>query len=148
MAQTTCNRNSSEICDYQNIANRKIEFITAGLQPFIYKNMIQNISSENALKIAEYILAMKTETNISDAYRSCIIRNLSLLSRFYKNKPFTHMRREDILSYLDNHRKPDALDPLHQWIGTYNLKRTILIRFFKWFQKKERQKSAVSTLFL
>ena len=23
-------------------------------------------------------------------------------------------------------------DPLHKWIGTYNLKRTILLRFFKW----------------
>jgi integrase/recombinase XerD len=43
------------------------------------------------------------------------------------------MTRDEILVYLDSIRKPDMLDPLHKWIGTYNLRRTILLRFFKWF---------------
>jgi len=94
--------------------------------------LTQNISSENALNIAEYILAMKTETNLSDMYITTIIQTLSILSRFSRNKSFTHMTRDEILVYLDSIRKPDMLDPLHKWIGTYNLKRIIFLRFFKW----------------
>src|SRR5215831_18357130 len=42
------------------------------------------------------------------------------------------MTRNNILFYLDKCRKPEDEDPLHKWIGSYNLKRIILIRFFKW----------------
>ncbi len=42
------------------------------------------------------------------------------------------MGREEVLHYLDSSRKLDTSDPLHKWIGTYNLGRTIPIRFFKW----------------
>ena len=66
---TTHNQRPSEICDYTRIANRKIDFATAALLPFIYKDLTQNVSSENAVNIAEYILVMKTETNLSDTYR-------------------------------------------------------------------------------
>jgi hypothetical protein len=117
---------------YDKIANGKIDFATAGLLPFIYKDLTQNVSSENALNIAEYILVMKTETNLSDMYRTAIIQTLSILSRFSRNKSFTNMTRDEILVYLDSIRKPDMLDPLHKWIGTYNLKRIIFLRFFKW----------------
>lgn len=127
----TYNQNS-KTCDYKKIANGKIDFATAGLLPFIYKDLTQNVSPENALKIAEYILAMKTESNLSDAYRSTTIQTLSILSRFTKNKSFLDMTREEVLFYLDNIRKPKMLDPLHKWIGTYNLKRTMLLKFFKW----------------
>ena len=127
------NQKPSKACDYEKIANGKIDFATAGLLPFIYRDLTQNVSPENALDIAEYILAMKTETNLSDAYRTAIILTLSLLSRFSKNKSFAHMTRDEILFYLDSIRKPDMLDPLHKWIGTYNLKRIIMLRFFKWF---------------
>ena len=34
--------------------------------------------------------------------------------------------------YLDECRKPENEDPLHKWIGSYNIKRIVLIRFFKW----------------
>jgi len=42
------------------------------------------------------------------------------------------MTRDDILFYLDKCRKPENEDPLHKWISSYNLKRIILMRFFKW----------------
>jgi integrase len=42
------------------------------------------------------------------------------------------MSREDVLCYLDRCRKPENEDPLHKWIGSYNTKRIILSRFFKW----------------
>src|SRR5437899_10976649 len=42
------------------------------------------------------------------------------------------MTREDILLYLDKCRKLENEDPLHKWIGTYNSRRVVLFRFFKW----------------
>jgi hypothetical protein len=44
------------------------------------------------------------------------------------------MTRDDVLSYLDNNRKLENDDPLHKWIGSYNVKRMTLFRFFKWLQ--------------
>jgi integrase/recombinase XerD len=42
------------------------------------------------------------------------------------------MRQDDILLYLDSCRKSENDDLLHKWIGTYNSRRAILFRFFKW----------------
>src|SRR5215467_6790507 len=126
ISKGTYNQGPSKPSDYDKIANGKIDFATAGLFPSIYSGLTQNISPVNALNIAEYILVMKTETNLSDAYRSMIIQTISLLSsKFSKNRSFTHMTRDEIVSFF---RKPDMLDPLHKWIGTYNLKRTILLQ--------------------
>jgi integrase/recombinase XerD len=36
------------------------------------------------------------------------------------------------LEFLDHLRKPEASDPLHKWIGTYNIYRMHIVRFFKW----------------
>jgi hypothetical protein len=130
MAQTTATYNQNKSCDYQKIANRKIDLATAGLHPHIYKDVTENISSENSLNIDEYILAMKTESNVSDGHRANIIKTLSLFSRFVKNKPFIHMKR-DVLNYLESSRKPDTSDPLHKWIGTYNLRRSYRYYFFQ-----------------
>jgi hypothetical protein len=88
ISKGTYNQRSSKPFAYDKIANGKIDFATAGLFPSIYRGLTQNISPENALNIAEYILAMKTETNLSDAYRSTIIETLSLLSRFRENSTY------------------------------------------------------------
>lgn len=146
-APATYDQKCSNTCNYEDITNRKIEFATAGLHPFIYKDLIHRVSSRNAVEIAGYIIAMKTETNLSDAYRKTTIQTLSLLSRFIKNKPFVRMTKEDVLLYLDSLRKSDIVDPLHKWIGTY-LKRMILLRFFKWLHypnedPKNRKRPAV-----
>lgn len=62
-----------------------------------------------------------------------LIKILSKLSVFTGNKPFSSMTRgTDVLSFLDSIRKPEGVDPMHKWIGTYNLYNTILTRFFKW----------------
>jgi integrase/recombinase XerD len=39
----------------------------------------------------------------------------------------------DIIKFLDSLRKPEVVDPMHKWIGSYNLYVAILKRFFKWF---------------
>src|ERR671919_2124250 len=82
--------------------------------------------------INEYFEAMQAEINPSINYRDINRNTLNKLSRFHKNKPFIKMKREDILSCLNSLRKPDEVDPLHKWIGTYNLHIGNLTRFFKW----------------
>jgi integrase/recombinase XerD len=42
------------------------------------------------------------------------------------------MTRDDFLLYLDICKKSENEDPLHKWIGSYNVKLITLIRFFKW----------------
>jgi hypothetical protein len=57
----------------------------------------------------------------------------TLLSRFHSDiKSFKEMTREDVVAFLDGLRRPESADPLHKWIGSYNLYRTLLIKFFKW----------------
>ena len=46
------------------------------------------------------------------------------------------------LSFLDNYRKPESVDPMHKWIGTYNVFRTFLVRFFKWLYYPDIQPNA------
>jgi integrase/recombinase XerD len=42
------------------------------------------------------------------------------------------MTKDNVLCYLDKCRKPETEDPLHKWIGSYNIKFITLSRFFKW----------------
>jgi integrase/recombinase XerD len=51
------------------------------------------------------------------------------------------MTRDDVLQYLDSYRRSEESDPLHKWIGTYNLRRTYLMRFFKWLDYPELEPS-------
>ena len=77
---------------------------------------------------------MKSEVNLSDHYRKDLIE---VLCRFIKysnnnNGSFKDLTRTNILVFLDSFRKTEAHDPLHKWIGTYNIYRMHLLRLFKW----------------
>lgn len=75
---------------------------------------------------------MQTEINLSDHYRKHIIKLLCRFSQRNNNKPFEHITRQEIIAFLNGLRKPETVDPLHKWIGTYNLYGIHLLRFFKW----------------
>jgi integrase len=93
----------------------------------------RRLSKENALTTSEYIIAMKREVNPRLSTIKNAIQFLSELSKFvHIEKRFEDMTRDDVLLFLDSIRKPENDDPLHKWIGTYNTKRIVLIRFFKW----------------
>lgn len=111
--------------------DRKIDLTTTGLQ-HAYNKHLREISKENALIICEYIDAMKIEINLSNNYKGSTIRLLTQLSKFHKNKTFNSMVRDDIVAFLNISKKPDPVDPLHKWIGTYNQFNMVLTRFFKW----------------
>ena len=125
-----------------SLFEQKLELAIEGLEPHILEHLKTKISPNNALAIANYILSMKTETSLSDNYRRSIISSLKLLSEFLCNKPFSNMIRDDVISFLDSLRKNDSEDTLHKWIGSYNLRLIIFIRFFKWlyYQSMEHSK--------
>jgi integrase/recombinase XerD len=115
-----------------SLLQRKIEEVSAGLQKSFCDKLI-SISEYNAATIVEYITAMKNEVNLSDNYRRDQIEVLSRLSKYNNNnKPFRDLTRTDIIAFLDSFRKTETQDPMHKWIGTYNLFRSYLFRFFKW----------------
>jgi integrase len=113
------------------LLDRKIEDATSGLRREFSRDLY-SISEENALTIVNYILAMRVEINLSDSYRLNIINILCKFSKCQTNKRFDTINRKDILAFLNSLRKPDVSDPLHKWIGTYNLYRIYLLRFYKW----------------
>jgi hypothetical protein len=113
--------------------DKKVTLAIEGLEPSFDKKLRQRIPKKNALAIAEYINATIREINMSSGYRRVSIHTLANLSKFHSHKvSFKEMTREDVLLYLDSLRRPEGLDPLHKWIGTYNLKKTIVVKFFKW----------------
>ena len=78
---------------------------------------------------------MRTEVNLSDHYRMDLIGLLSTFSNYFQDKlsfKQKQITRDNLLTFLDSFRKPESVDPLHKWIGTYNTNRIHLTRFFKW----------------
>jgi hypothetical protein len=129
--------------------DRKIDIATEGLE-LQYVNRLRTLQPENAMIVVNYIRAMRTEINLSDNYRKLNIFLLSDISKFHNdnNQSFKQMSRDDILSYLDSFIKSEAADPLHKWVGTYNLYAVLLIRFFRWLyypdiEQKKRPKPSI-----
>jgi integrase len=124
-ATTITRTNSSPLLD------RRIEETTSGLQTS-YSNRLRSIGTTNAATVIEYIAAMKNEISLSDNYRKSIIEVLTTFSRYNNNKSFKDLTRTNVITFLDSLHKAEIQDPMHKWIGTYNLFRIYLLRFFKW----------------
>src|SRR5919206_1615774 len=119
------------------LLDRRITMATEGFTTDRFCELVlkdrSRLSKENALTICDYIIAMKREVNPRLSYKKSTIQFSSELSRAVGiEKKFIDMARDDILCYLDNCRKTENEDPLHKWIGSYNIKLVILSRFFKW----------------
>ncbi|MFL6400107.1 MAG: hypothetical protein ACJ71R_12025 [Nitrososphaeraceae archaeon] len=135
------NNNYSSQAERNPLFDQKLDIATEGLEPYYLEHLKTRLSKENALTIANYILSMKVETNLSVNHKRGIITSLKLLSEFLGSKPFKKMTREDIVLFLDTHRKPENADPLHKWIGTYNHRIIDFLRFFKWLYSPDIEPS-------
>jgi integrase/recombinase XerD len=126
--------NSTFSVSLSETERQKIEDATERLATR-YFNLLHNDvvtqNKENAMIICDYVQSMRQELNLSDGYRHDVILLLSNFSIFFK-KSFKEVTRENVLSFLDRVRKPESADPLHKWIGTYNIYRIHLMRFFRW----------------
>ncbi|HEY7571550.1 MAG TPA: hypothetical protein VH796_09285 [Nitrososphaeraceae archaeon] len=109
----------------------KIDSVTEGLEAQ-FANKIRRVSIDNRLIVINFLSSMKLESNISHSHKRNYIRLLHKLSKFYHDKNFKVMTRDDVVSFLDSVRKLEVDDQLHKWIGTYNLYRGLLLHFFKW----------------
>ncbi len=119
--------------------DRKITLATEGFTTNKFCELIlkdrYRLSKENAMTVCDYIIAMKREINPRLTTIRTTIQFLSELSKTLGiAKKFKIMTRDDILLYLDKCRKLENDDPLHKWIGSYNTRRIILFRFFRWIQ--------------
>jgi len=120
--------------DNLNHHNNKIYYVTTRL-----KHLALEESKENVITICDYIKALVNESNPVTEYKRMQIQILYYLSSFFYDKQekkqkklFSEMTRDDIISYLNSGKKSESKDPMHRWIGTYTLRKTILTRFFKW----------------
>lgn len=112
--------------------DRKLDLITACAHPFLKEHLLTKISHENCEVIIRYISDFMTEVSPSQEYRIQTIFKLKRLAEYYHPRPLKELTRQDVVSFLDSFRKPESVDPLHKWIGTYETTRIILMRFFKW----------------
>jgi integrase/recombinase XerD len=118
------------------LIDRKITMATEGFITDRFCELVlkgrSRLSNENVLTICDYVIATKREVNPRLSYKKNTIQFLSELSRAVGiEKKFIDMTSDDILCYLDKCRKPENEDPLHKWIGSYNSKLVVLLRF-KW----------------
>ena len=119
------------------LLERKIQETAAGLADYYTKRLLSIGNKDNAVTIVNYIAAMKVEINPSDHYRRDLIELLTRFSKFNNDRNFKDITHSDIIAFLDTYRKTETADPLHKWIGTYNLFTTHIIRFFRWLYHPE-----------
>ncbi|MDQ3976541.1 MAG: hypothetical protein M3264_08440, partial [Thermoproteota archaeon] len=115
--------------------DRKLDLVTAGAHPYIKEHLLTRITKQNCQTIIDYVLGFMTEVNPSQEHRVVTIYKLKLLAEYYHPKSFGELTRQDLVEFLDKIRKPESVDPLHKWIGTYNHTRVIFLRFFRWLYR-------------
>ncbi len=115
---------------------KKIMSTTNSCSKQYFKSILINIAMENEENvniICDYIIAEETEINIKNSTKEGRIKVLVWLSKFHDNKiSFKQMKKQDILEFLNNLRKPIDVDPTQKWIGSYNGRQIILNKFFRW----------------
>jgi integrase len=129
---TSINSNSSV-----NPLDRKIDLVTDGIQPFYKKILKDKLSKKNASTVCDYIISNKRESNVGIYSVKLKIQTLVNFSEFIGtnkslSKESADVTKDDVHMFLERYRKDGSADPLHKWIGTYNLKLVILLQLFKW----------------
>jgi hypothetical protein len=70
-------------------------------------------------------MSLNAEINPSYDYRKdtlkCLTRFIAFCRKEREAKKLKQLDRKYVLAFLDSFRKSEIADPLHRWIGTYNL---------------------------
>ena len=116
-----------------------IDTITKSLSRPYFRTALKRLAidnPQNASLICYYILDEQTEINLKESTKEGKIKVLVWLSNFHNGKNFSNMSKQDVLSYLNNLRKPVTEDPSQRWIGSYNGRQAVFLKFFKWLHNK------------
>jgi len=73
------------------------------------------------------------------------IDGIVYLENYHKHKDLDKLDRNDIVTFLDSYRKSETVDPLHRWVGTYNIRLMIIYKFFRWLNSLNHNKLAEMT---
>ncbi len=133
-------KKTSDDCAVHYITNEtlseKINSITNTCSKSYFNQILKRLAgmnSKNANTICEYIISEQDQRNIKNSTKEGKIKTLVWLSNFLEDKVnFRQMSKENILRYLTNGKKSLEQDKKQRWIGTYNNRQMILLKFFKW----------------
>ncbi len=109
-------------------------------QKHYVKNSMSNLSEKspkNAEIICKYIITEQNEINIRELTKEGKIKTLINITKFLEFKDFDKITKNDIFSYLNRFRKSEEDDPHHRWIGTWNNRHMVLLKFFRWLHDQE-----------
>jgi integrase len=126
------------------IYDKKLFQVTADLQPYKI-SLLKRMGQINSQFIIEFLYSKMREGNLKPASRASSIDRLCQLSLYHNNKSFKDITQEDIFTYLDTLRKTEGEDPLHKWIGTYNISVIKIISFFRWLYQSDLHSNDRST---
>ena len=123
--------------DEDIVLERKITLATEGFTTNKFCEITlrdrNRLSKENTMIVCNYTIAMKREINPRLSYIKYTIEFLAELSKSVGiEKRFEDMTRERCIVIFRQLQKTRNDDLLYKWIGTYNIKRIMLFRFFKW----------------
>ena len=120
----------------KEVVYEKINSITKTCSKPYFSQILKKLASEslaNANIICDYIIAEQNELNIKNSTKEGKIKTLVWLSNFFDNKIiFRQLSNQDILQYLNSGRKSMEDDKTQRWIGSYNNRQMILLKFFRW----------------
>ena len=70
---------------------------------------------------------MQTEVSPTEECKINTILKLKHFAEVNEPKTFCDITMQDVIDFLDSYRKPETVDPLHRWMGTYEVYRTTLL---------------------
>jgi integrase len=97
---------------------------------------LQESNLENADILCKHILTEQVEFNIKNSTKEGKIKTLVWLSNFFEDKKrYQDMTKADIITYLNNLRKPQENG--NGWINTYNNRQMVFLKFFRWLYNQD-----------
>lgn len=111
-----------------------IDQITKGATQY-FKSIVTkmaNANLQNTQTLCEFISVETSEHHLKLSSKLTKIKILYLFNRYLDYKQFQLVTKDDIKRYLDSLKKPEAQDPTHKWMGTYNTRQMVISKFFRW----------------
>jgi len=143
---------NSNVMDIINDLEKKIRYIFQGSHRLYLDSIIKKTSStnlQNAHVVYEFLLTEHNNNNVRINTTLTYIKIISLFNEFVHYKDLEKITKNDIIDFLNSSRKIESEDPSHKWIGTYNTRRMILSKFFRWlynqYQNNEMDQQEKST---